>query len=105
MEIAKYQNLHDCNNNDEVPDSELNDKPELTKIEDTFNNEEFVKVQIREKLNNKFFKVCESGDIEKVKNMMNPKLSRDRRPDINSRYLHNYTVLHVSITNSKYFVI
>ncbi len=77
------------------------DRPALTKIEDNFNDDEMIKVQIKEKLNYKFFKVCESGDIQKVRCMMNKKLSQDRRPHINYKYLHNYTVLHVSITNSK----
>jgi hypothetical protein len=97
--IEKYHNKQESNIS-QIHLSETNEKPILTKIEDSFNNEDFIKVQIKEKLNNRFFKVCESGDIDKVKGMMNYKLSKDRRPDVNSRYLHNYTVLHVSITNS-----
>ena len=104
MEVAKFQHLHESQN-EEIQISEASEKPEITKIDDIFNNEEYVKVQIKEKLNNKFFKVCESGDIDKVRSMMNNKLSIDRRPDINCRYLHNYTVLHVSITNSNFKLI
>jgi hypothetical protein len=103
MEVAKFQHLHESQNEDSKI-SQANEKPEITKIDDIFNNEEFVKIQIKEKLNNKFFKVCESGDIDKVKTMLNYKLSGDRRPDINCRYLHNYTALHVSITNSKLII-
>ena len=97
--IEKYHNLQESHDS-QINLSETSEKPILTKIEDIFNNEDFIKVQIKEKLNNRFFKVCERGDIEKVKSMINSKLSNDRRPDINSRYLHNYTVLHVSINNS-----
>jgi hypothetical protein len=58
-------------------------------------------LKIQEKIDTKFFKACERGEIEKVIQMLNRKTSRDRKPDINEKYMHNFTVLHIAITNSK----
>ena len=68
-------------------------------FENTLTNENYINLQIVEKINRKFFKICEKGDISKVIKMLNKKLSKDRRPDLNNKFLHNYTVLHISITN------
>jgi hypothetical protein len=58
-------------------------------------------LKIQEKINTKFFKACERGDLDKILNMLDKKTSRDRKPNINEKYLHDYTVLHISITNCK----
>jgi hypothetical protein len=57
-------------------------------------------MKIKEKINTKFFKACERGDIDKINLMLNKNLSTDRKPNLNEKYLHDYTVLHVAITNS-----
>ena len=58
-------------------------------------------LKILEKINTKFFKSCERGELEKVIFMLNRKASIDRKPNINEKYLHNYTVLHIAVTNCK----
>jgi ankyrin repeat protein len=57
--------------------------------------------KIKEKINTKFFKACERGDLEKVNLILNKKSSEDRMPDINEKFLHDFTVLHIAITNRK----
>jgi len=57
---------------------------------------------VKDKINNNFFKVCENGDYEKLKFFFNKKISSDKSPDINKKYLYNFTVLHISISNSKF---
>lgn len=59
-------------------------------------------LKIQEKINTKFFKACERGDLDKINTMLSRKISTDRKPNLNEKYLHNYTVLHVSTTNSKF---
>ena len=56
---------------------------------------------VKDKINNNFFKICETGEIEKTKFHFDKKISPDKRPDINKKYLHDFTVLHISISNSK----
>jgi hypothetical protein len=58
-------------------------------------------MKIQEKINTKFFKYVEKGDHDKVLKMLNKNLSEDRRPNVNETYLHNYTVLHIAISNGK----
>jgi hypothetical protein len=60
--------------------------------------------KIKEKINLNLFKACESGDLEKINFLLNKKTSNDRIPDKNEKYLHDFTVLHIAITNRKYFL-
>lgn len=56
-------------------------------------------LKIQEKINTKFFKACERGEFEKINIMLTKKTSKDRKPNINEKYLHDFTVLHIAITN------
>lgn len=58
--------------------------------------------KIKDKINTKFFKLCERGDINKILLYLERKVSDDRKPDINEKFLHGYTVLHTTISNGIY---
>jgi hypothetical protein len=64
------------------------------------NNTIIENLKIIEKINTKFFKACERGEIEKILALLGKTIAPDRRPNINEKYMHNYTVLHIAITNS-----
>lgn len=72
----------------------------LTRASDVKVNIVIEGLKIEEKINNKFFKACERGDLDKINVMLNKKVCKDRTPDINKKYLHSYSVLHVAISNS-----
>jgi ankyrin repeat protein len=55
--------------------------------------------KIKESINIKFFKACEQGNNEKILSIFHKKYHDDRKPDINKKYLHDFTVLHISIIN------
>ncbi len=61
-------------------------------------------LKIKEKINTKFFKACEKADLEKITELLDRKTSRDRKPNINEKYLHDYTVLHVAVTNGRQYI-
>jgi len=55
--------------------------------------------KIKESINIIFFKACEQGNNEKVLSFFHKKYHDDMKPDINRKYLHDFTVLHISIIN------
>ncbi len=59
--------------------------------------------KIQEKINTRFFKACEKSEIEKIIEMLDRKTSCDRKANINEKYLHDYTVLHIAITNGNFY--
>ncbi len=54
---------------------------------------------VKDKINNNFFKICENGEIDKIAEYFDKRISPEKRPDINKTYLHNFTVLHIAIAN------
>ncbi len=62
-------------------------------------------LKIQEKISTEFFKACESGDLNKISLIIDPKKSPDRKPNINEKYLHNFTVLHIAISNCNFIMI
>jgi hypothetical protein len=105
-ELTKEESLiifEDEKDNSEKDTSDTNNSNNInTKDSIKFKNKAKIKNHlITDKIHQKFFKACERGEIEKVKSMLDKRLSQDRKPNINHKYLHDYTVLHISITNSK----
>ena len=58
--------------------------------------------KIKEKIRTSLFKSCEKADIETIENLLSEYNAPDRIPNINEKYLHDYTVLHISVSNSHY---
>lgn len=58
---------------------------------------------VKDKINNIFFTLCETGQIDKVTEFFDKRISPDKRPEINKKYLHDFTALHIAIYNSKLF--
>jgi hypothetical protein len=98
FEDEKTNSEKDTNNTNNTNNSNNTFIKDSTKHK---NKTKIKKHLVTEKIHQKFFKACERGEIEKVKSMLDKKLSKDRKPDINHKYLYDYTVLHISITNSK----
>ena len=70
----------------------------ITTILDTDQSLEYQNYQ--ERLKTKLFKYCESGNLKKLKIILNKNQPKDAIPDINSKFLHDYNVLHIAVSNS-----
>jgi hypothetical protein len=54
----------------------------------------------QERLRTKMFRYCEQGNLKKLKILLDKNQPNDSIPDVNSKFLHNYTVLHIAVANS-----
>ena len=54
----------------------------------------------QERLKTKLFRYCELGNIRKLMIVLDKNQPNDSIPDINSKFLHDYNVLHISVSKS-----
>jgi len=95
-------NVYDIRNKEDFYRLELDQNIKHRNSDHSTNELDYIleNLKIQEKINTKFFKSCECGDYNKVLKLLDKKFCHDRRPNINEKYLHDYTVLHIAITNS-----
>jgi hypothetical protein len=54
----------------------------------------------QERLKTKLFRYCEQGNIKKLKIILDRNQPNDAIPPINTKFLHDYSVLHIAVANS-----
>ncbi len=54
----------------------------------------------QERLRTKMFRYCEQGNLKKLKILIDKNQPNDSIPDVNAKFLHDYTVLHIAVANS-----
>ncbi len=94
-EIKNFLKVGDTKTSDDYNNLEISNY-EKTNVYFSFFSDES---KIKESLRTKFFKACERGENEKILSMLHKKYHMDRKPNINEKYLYDFTVLHISITN------
>lgn len=72
--------------------------PTIITNPDTEHTIEYLNYQ--ERLRTKMFRYCEQGNLKKLKILLDKNQPNDSIPDLNAKFLHDYTVLHIAVANS-----